>query len=167
MAPLNIVPCEARVMLEKKVLLYCSMGLKQIDHGSKEYQQMVKLRYEIMRKPLGLSFSPEELAKEKKDILIGAFDEDDMLGCCILTDMHNGCARLRQMAVKKNMQGKGIGESIMTFAENLARDKGFKSLTMHARDSALGFYEKFGYKVKGDQFVEINIPHHIMEKRLV
>ena len=53
------------------------------------------------------------------------------------------------------------------FAENLARDKGFKTLTMHARDTAIGFYERFGYKVKGDKFIEINIPHHIMEKRLV
>ncbi len=142
------------------------MGLKQIDHGSKEYQQMVNLRYEIMRKPLGLTFSQEELAKEKNDILIGAFDEDEMMGCCILTDTKDGCVRLRQMAVQKNMQGKGIGESIITFAENLARDKGFKALTMHARDTAIGFYEKYGYKVKGDQFIEINIPHHIMEKRL-
>ncbi len=128
---------------------------------------MVALRFEIMRKPLGLTFSPEELAREKQDILIAAFDDDEMLGCCILTDMKNGCARLRQMAVQKNMQGKGIGESIMMFAENLARDKGFKTLTMHARDTAIGFYERFGYKVKGEQFVEINIPHHIMEKRLV
>lgn len=127
---------------------------------------MVNLRYEIMRKPLGLTFSQEELAKEKNDILIGAFDEDEMMGCCILTDMKDGCVRLRQMAVQKNMQGKGIGESIITFAENLARDKGFKALTMHARDTAIGFYEKYGYKVKGDQFIEINIPHHIMEKRL-
>ena len=54
------------------------MGLKQLDYESKEYQQMVNLRYEIMRKPLGLSFSPEELSKEKNDILIGAFDEDEM-----------------------------------------------------------------------------------------
>ncbi|MEO6733280.1 MAG: GNAT family N-acetyltransferase [Ferruginibacter sp.] len=142
------------------------MGLKQIDHGSKEYQQMVNLRHEIMRKPLGLSFSQEELAKEKDDILIGAFDEDEMLGCCILSDLKDGCVRLRQMAVQKNMQGKGIGESIITFAENLARDKGFKTLTMHSRDTAIGFYEKYGYKVKGDQFMEINIPHHIMEKKL-
>lgn len=127
---------------------------------------MVNLRYEIMRKPLGLSFSPEELSKEKNDILIGAFDEDEMLGCCILTDMNKGCVRLRQMAVQKNMQGKGIGESIITFAENLARDKGYKTLTMHSRDSAIGFYEKYGFKVKGDQFMEINIPHHIMEKKL-
>lgn len=142
------------------------MGLKQISHGSKEYQLMVDLRYEIMRKPLGLSFSPEELAKEKNDILIGAFDDDEMMGCCILTDMKNDCVRLRQMAVKKNMQGKGIGESIIRFAENLARDKGFKTLTMHARDTAIGFYEKYDYKVKGEKFVEINIPHHIMEKKL-
>lgn len=143
------------------------MGLKQIDHGSKEYDQMVNLRLEIMRKPLGLSFTPEELAREVNDILIASFDDDIMLGCCILTDMKNGCVRLRQMAVQKNMQGKGIGESMMVFAENLARDKGFKTLTMHARDTAIGFYERFGYKVKGDKFIEINIPHHIMEKRLV
>lgn len=127
---------------------------------------MVKLRYEIMRKPLGLNFSPEELDKEKDDILIGAFDEDEMLGCCILTNMNEGCVRVRQMAVQKNMQGKGIGESIITFAENIAYDKGFKALTMHARDTAIGFYEKYDYKVKGEQFMEINIPHHIMEKKL-
>ena len=142
------------------------MGLKQLDHGSKEYQLMVNLRFEIMRKPLGLTFSPEELAKEKDDILIGAFDEDEIMGCCILSDTKDGCVRLRQMAVQKNMQGKGIGESIIRFAENLARDKGFKALTMHARDTAIGFYEKYGYKVKGEQFIEINIPHHIMEKKL-
>ena len=61
------------------------MALKQIDHGTKEYQQMVNLRNEILRKPLGLTFTPEELAKEKEDILIGAFDEDQMLACCMLT----------------------------------------------------------------------------------
>ncbi len=142
------------------------MGLKQIDYGSKEYQQMVTLRFEIMRKPLGLTFSPEELAKEKNDILIGAFDEEEMTGCCILTDISNGSVKLRQMAVLKNMQGKGIGETIIQFAENIARDKGYQTLTMHARDSAIGFYEKYGYKVVGEEFMEINIPHHMMKKKL-
>ena len=49
------------------------MALKQLYHGSKEYQQMVQLRFEVMRKPLGLSFSDEELKAEKDDILIGSF----------------------------------------------------------------------------------------------
>ncbi len=142
------------------------MGLKQIYHGSKEYQQMVELRLEILRKPLGLSFSPEELEKEKDDILIGAFDEEEMTGCCILTKINDNSVKLRQMAVMKNMQGKGIGETIIQFAENIARDKGYKTLTMHARDTALGFYEKYDYKIEGEGFLEVNIPHHLMKKNL-
>jgi ribosomal protein S18 acetylase RimI-like enzyme len=142
------------------------MALKQIYHGSKEYEQMVQLRYEILRKPVGLSFSPEELAREKDDILIGAFEEDTIVGCCLVTKVDNNTAKLRQMAVRKNMQGMGIGESMMMFAENITRDRGFKTLMMHARDTAIGFYEKFGYKVKGDQFIEVNLQHHVMEKNL-
>ena len=142
------------------------MALKQIDHGTKEYQQMVALRMEILRKPLGLSFTDEELAKEKEDILIGAFDEDKILACCLLTKHDNTTIKLRQMAVQNNLQGKGIGASMMSFAETVARDKGFKKLMMHARDTAIGFYEKFGFKVNGNEFIEVNVPHHVMEKKL-
>ena len=142
------------------------MALKQIDHGTKEYQQMVKLRNEILRQPLGLSFTPDELAKEKEDILIGAFDDDEMLACCMLTKAENNCLRLRQMAVQNNLQGKGIGASMMNFAELISRDKGYKKLIMHARETAVGFYEKLGYKVVGDKFTEVTIPHFIMEKKL-
>jgi len=142
------------------------MALKQIDHGSKEYQQMVKLRNDILRQPLGLSFTPDDLAKEKEDILIGAFDDDQMLACCILTKIENNALRLRQMAVQNNLQGKGIGASMLNFAEILARDKGYKKLIMHSRETAVGFYEKLGYKIVGDKFMEVTIPHYVMEKKL-
>jgi N-acetylglutamate synthase-like GNAT family acetyltransferase len=142
------------------------MALKQIDHGTKEYEQMVALRMEILRKPLGLSFTPQDLEKEKDDILIAAFDDDDMLGCCLLTKITKDQLRLRQMAVQNNLQGKGIGASMLSFAELVARDKGFKKLVMHARKTALGFYEKLGYIVIGDEFEEVTLPHYIMEKKL-
>jgi len=142
------------------------MPIKQIDHGSKEYQQMLGLRNEVLRKPLNLTFEKEELDREKNDVLIGAFDEDTILGCCLLTKVDKDCARLRQMAVQNNLQGKGIGAAMMNFAENLARDLGYTRIIMHARKSAIGFYEKLGYKVSGKEFQEISIPHIIMEKRL-
>jgi predicted GNAT family N-acyltransferase len=142
------------------------MALKQIDHGSKEYLQMVNLRDNVLRRPLGLTFSHDELAAEKEEILIACTDDEDMLGCCMLVKMDNETVRLRQMAVAPNLHGKGIGASIISFAENLARDKGFKTMTMHARDTAIGFYEKFGYHIKGHQFIEVNVPHHVMEKQL-
>lgn len=142
------------------------MGLKQIDHGSTDYQKMVDLRKQILRQPLGLSFTEEELENEKGEILIAAFDEDLILGCCVLTKIDDVTIRLRQMAVLDTVQGKGIGASIMGFAENIARDKGFRYMIMHARNTAIGFYEKFGYKPKGVEFIEVNLPHHVMEKDL-
>ena len=140
--------------------------MKIIDHGSAEYQQMLKLRDTILRKPLGLNFTKEELEKEKNNLLMAAYEDDQMLGCCMLVEEDPQTVRLRQMAVLNDLQGKGIGKALMNFAENLARDRGYKKITMHARKPAIGFYEKMGYKRIGTEFEEITIPHYVMEKQL-
>ena len=142
------------------------MALKIIDYGTKEYQQMVKMRTDILRKPLGLTFTQEELDKERDEVLIGAFEDERMLGCCMLIKQPDNTVRLRQMAVMNNLQGKGIGRALMHFAENIARDMGYKKLSMHARKTASGFYEKLGYQVTGDEFLEVTSPHYVMEKIL-
>ena len=141
--------------------------MKIIDHGTAEYQEMVRLRDDILRKPLGLFFTPEELEKEKDNLLIAAYEDDHMLGCCMLVEEDGPhTVRLRQMAVVNDLQGKGLGKALIQFAENLARDRGYKKITMHARKNAVGFYEKMGYVLKGEEFEELTIPHYIMEKAL-
>ena len=142
------------------------MALKIIDHGTKEYQEVVRLRDDILRKPLGLRFTPEELEGEKENLHIAAYEDEQMLGCCMLVEEDLQTVRLRQMAVLNDLQGKGIGRALMQFAENLARDRGYKKITMHARKNAIGFYEKMGYRKQGDEFTEITIPHYVMEKEL-
>ena len=142
------------------------MALKIIDHGSPEYRQMVQLRDDILRKPLGLHFTEEELETEKDNLLMAAYEDDHLLGCCMLVEADPQTVRLRQMAVLNDLQGKGVGSALMHFAENLARDRGYKRITMHARKNALGFYEKMGYKQIGEEFEEITIPHYVMEKQL-
>jgi predicted GNAT family N-acyltransferase len=142
------------------------MALMIIDHGSPRYQQMVKLREDILRKPLGMYFTPEELETEKENLLMAAYEDDQLLGCCMLVEEGPQTVRLRQMAVLNDLQGKGVGRALMTFAENLARDRGYHVITMHARKNARGFYEKMGYRVSGDEFEEITIPHYVMEKQL-
>lgn len=142
------------------------MALKIIDYGTFEHQQMVNLRNDLLRRPLGLSLLKDEIEKENDNLLIGAFDDDQILGCCMLVPQDIQTIRLRQMAVVDDLQGKGIGRALMRFAENLARDQGFKNISMHARKNAVGFYEKMGYKSKGNEFIEVTIPHVIMEKKL-
>jgi len=142
------------------------MALKIIDFDTPEYQQMIKMREDMLRKPLGLTFSPDEIEKEKDNLFIAAFEEESMLGCCMIVEMDPKKARLRQMAVLNNLQGKGIGRALIQFAENLARDHGYRVMSMHARKPTVPFFEKMGYKVTGPEFIEITIPHFEMEKEL-
>ena len=142
------------------------MALKIIDYGTVEYYQMVKMREEILRKPLSISFAEGELEKDRNNIMIGAFDDEQMLGCCMLVQENPSTVRLRQMAVLNDLQGKGIGQALTLFAENIARDHGYKIMSMHARKVVVGFFEKMGYKVKSDEFIEITIPHVVMEKEI-
>jgi len=142
------------------------MALKIIDFGTPEYQQMIKMREDMLRKPLGLTFSPDEIEKEKDNLFIAAFEDESMLGCCMIVEMDPKKARLRQMAVLNNLQGKGIGRALIQFAENLARDHGYRVMSMHARKPTVPFFEKMGYKVTSPEFIEITIPHFEMEKEL-
>ncbi len=142
------------------------MALKILDHGTKDYKDMVDLRNTMLRKPLGLSFDEGELEKETDNILIGCYEDDKLEACCMLVPKDKITIQLRQMAVAPTLQGKGIGRALMQFAENLARDRGFRKITMHARKTAVGFYEKSGYKVVGNEFMEVTIPHFEMEKPL-
>lgn len=142
------------------------MALKLIDHGSSDYKKMVDLRYALLRKPLGLSFTDDELAGEKDNIHIGCFDDGKLEGCCMLVPKDKTSIQLRQMAVSSGLQGKGIGRVLMYFAENVARDRGYKKIIMNARKTAMGFYEKLGYRKTGDEFLEVTLPHYVMEKAL-
>lgn len=142
------------------------MAVKIIDHGTKQYKQMIDLRYQILRKPLGLSFTQQEMEEEKNNIHIGCFDDERLEGCCMLVPVDNSTIQLRQMAVLSGLQGKGIGKVLMQFAENISRDQGYKKIIMHARKTALGFYEKSGYTKTGNEFLEVTIPHFVMEKNL-
>jgi predicted GNAT family N-acyltransferase len=140
--------------------------LTTIAYQSAEYQQMVQLRYDILRAPLGLQFSKDYLAKDANSILIGAFVNGEIIGCCQLDALANDVYQLRQMAVANQLQNSGVGTKIVQFAENFARQQGGKRIMLHARDVAVGFYAKLGYTVVSDTFIEVGIPHVEMAKEL-
>ena len=128
---------------------------------------MYALRDDVLLKPVGFSFSAAERAAEANDFLIGGFLDDEIIACCILSPRSNTRIQLRQMAVAKHLQGKNIGTLLLKFAEQLAHEKGFSTLFMHARETASGFYKTLNYSVVGDEFTEVGIPHFVMEKSLI
>jgi N-acetylglutamate synthase-like GNAT family acetyltransferase len=143
------------------------MDIKLITTASPDYENMIALRMKVLLDPIGIPRSYINPEKEAADVLVGAFDGGKLIGCCILTHVDNTTLQLRQMAVDNALQQKGIGAAIVAFSEDFAKDRGYKILMMHARDSVIGFYEKCGYKISGDQFFEVGTGHHRMEKPLL
>ena len=142
------------------------MEIRTFQFYSTEYEQMVELRITELLEPIGVPASYIESEKEKHDLFIGAFENKEMIGCCVLTPKTEDTLQVRQMSVRSSHRGKGIGTAIVEFAEEIARENNFSVLMMHARDLVIDFYKTCGYEISGTQFFEVGIPHHKMEKQL-
>ena len=137
-----------------------------IDWGSVKYIQSLALRHEVLRKPLGMIFDPAIFPEEKGDIHLVANHGDWLVGCMILTEAGNDL-KMRQVAVANKYRRNKVGARMVALAEAKAIEMGKKKMVLHARDSALDFYLSLGYYIVGDQFEEVGIPHHRMEKAFV
>ena len=142
------------------------MEIKIIKHSSPDYEQLVQLRIKTLLDPIGVPASYIVKEKEKDDTFIAAFENNEIIGCCVLTKIDNDTIQLRQMAVNNDQQGKGIGAAIVDYAEAVAKENGYSILMMHARDPVIDFYKKCGYQIVGEQFFEVGIGHHKLEKKL-
>lgn len=139
-----------------------------IKYKSSGYEEMLALRTRILREPLGLIFTDEDIEKDEDDILLGlvSAETQKMVACCILTPVDDKVVKMRQMAVDTDVRKSGWGTSMLSFAEYVADNEGFEKIVLHARKVALGFYLKYDYKIIGDEFTEVGIPHFEMEKRI-
>lgn len=139
-----------------------------IKYKSPEYEKMLGLRTKILREPLGLIFTDEDLAKDENDFLlvINTNSIQQVSACCILTRIDNQTVKLRQMAVDKALQDSGLGTAMLGFAEFVAESEGFNKIELNARKVAVGFYLKYDYKIEGNEFEEVRIPHFRMTKNL-
>jgi predicted GNAT family N-acyltransferase len=141
----------------------------RIEYDSQRYRDLVALRRHVLRAPLGLDFTPEQLETEWADIHIAAYLQDKLVACVALTAVdksHGSQVKLRQMVVDPDHQGRGVGGRLVAFAEKLSAEMGYREIVLHARETAVNFYERAGYVAKGEVFTEVTIPHRKMFKQL-
>jgi len=140
----------------------------EIDYASSRYEELLKLRYKILLEPLGFEFLDAHREKEVNYLHIACIEklDDALVGGCILAPIDNNTIRLMQVAVDNKYQGEGIGQALVKYAEQRARDTGYTQIEMHAMLSVVSFYEKLGYHQEGDLLEEKGITFAKMEKKL-
>ncbi|MBM7841033.1 putative GNAT family N-acyltransferase [Alkalihalobacillus xiaoxiensis] len=76
----------------------------------------------------------------------------------------DGKAKLERICILESIRKSGVGHSIVTYLEKIARAQEIKHFYLHGQQQAIPFYQKLGYQPDSDLFMEDNIPHVLMRK---
>ncbi len=104
---------------------------------------------------------------------LGYFINNQLIGVVSLFEAKNlilgeeKSIQIRGMAVLDSHQKTGIGNQLIQEAENYCRKQNAILIWFNARTSAVGFYEKLGYKIEGSEFEIQEVgPHFLMSKKI-
>ena len=115
--------------------------VETIAHDSDDYWQALVVRDAVLRAPLGLDYSDEDIAAEADQVHVVARERGEIVGTLLLRGEGDGLVQMRQVAVAAKKQGKGIGRDLVKFAEALAWAECGDEIFLHARESVIPFYE--------------------------
>jgi predicted GNAT family N-acyltransferase len=141
--------------------------LIELDFATPAYDECLELRNQVLRIPLGLSFSVSDMLDESDEFHFGLYNTRmGLLACASFRKISDSVLKMRQVVVHPAMQRTGIGSMLVNKLEIWAGHNGYKKIELHARDIAVKFYKKLDYKIVGKPFEEVGIPHRKMQKTI-
>lgn len=141
--------------------------IRLINTTDDEYVSLLELRNNVLRKPLGLDISNDDLSDESQCQHIAYYtDEARLVACVKIRKVENTLFQISQMAVLPDYQNQGIGSKLLREAESLIRDQGGSAISIESRKQAIPFYSGNGYSISGNIYNKVGIPHRRMKKLL-
>ena len=134
-----------------------------------EYQCYYTLRWKILRAPWNQPRGSEQDELESSSSHFMAIDNRQIItGVGRLQFNTISEAQIRYMAVAIEQQRQGTGTLLLKALEDKAVELGAARIVLDAREQALGFYRKHGYKLGGPEHMLFNtIPHLKMKKDFI
>ena len=133
-----------------------------------EWERYLLFRWEMLRKPLGMSMDSLADSIEKESFHLMGIDEDgNVIASGRVHFNTSDEAQIRYMAVDDNFKRQGIGSEIVIELEKYALSKKAVTITLNARENAISFYLSLGYSEVCPYQSDTGIPHKTMKKDLI
>ena len=96
---------------------------------------------------------------DKDGYIFFAIHDSSVVGTMALIPRENGVYELNKMAVNKELRGNGIGNQLINFIIDFAKNKRYKSVILYSNTvlkNSIHLYNKFGFK---EIKIENNTPY--------
>lgn len=107
---------------------------------------------------------PEELEWDEFDSISQHVLVTDRKDKPIATGRIKPDGHIGRMAVLKEWRNKGIGHTILKSLISCAQAQGLERVYLHAQVSAIPFYQKLGFELYSEVFMDAGIPHRSMQR---
>ena len=129
---------------------------------AEEFDQYYALRWKLLLAPWKQARGSERDADDETSTHLMALDDNNtLIGVGRLHFNSIREAQIRFMAVDIPEQRKGIGTRLLKALEGRAFEHGASSITLDARETAMGFYHKQGYSHQGPGHMLFNSIAHV------
>lgn len=92
--------------------------------------------------------------------------EDDLPMAASRVRFVDDFGKLERICVLKHQRGKSYGTSIIESMEDIIKNNGYKKAKLNAQTQTIHFYQRLGYSVVSEEFMDAGIPHVTMTKQL-
>ena len=135
---------------------------------SEEFERYRDLRWKILRAPYNKPKITEQDDVGTEDYPIMVCEVDGIpIGVGRAHFISEDEAQIRSISVEEDWSGKGIGSIVLKELEKIVTEKGAKRIIIHARNNAIEFYQKNGYKTVEPSYTLFGeIEHTLMEKKI-
>ena len=136
--------------------------------STEEWESYLLFRWEVLRKPLGMTKeSLSDSIEDKSFHLMGIDADENVIASGRVHFNSENEAQIRYMAVDDRFKRRGIGSEIVDKLERYATSKGAEIMVLNAREEAISFYSSLGYEEVCPYHSDTGIPHKTMRKSVL
>ena len=131
-----------------------------------DFEKYFEFRWRMLRNPWEQPPGSEqdELEHESFHTMV-VDDTESVIAVGRVHFLSDSVAQIRYMAVAEHRQHQGLGRLVVDTLEQYVRSHGRHTVMLHARENALGFYQRQGYQtIRKSHVLYKSIQHYEMRK---
>jgi len=134
----------------------------KVAKSKKDLQACFDIRNQVFTHEQNVDPKYEKDGKETVATHFLAFFDKTPVGTARFFKLDDNSAKISRVAVLSKYRGKEIGKVLINEIIEYSKKLGISTLILSSQSYVMEFYERFGFKVLGEEFMEANIPHYSM-----